>query len=176
MLGSTTCKTMPSVTYALTGSNKWERIYYQQHQGNPENKKIRAPLLEPFELPFLFDRQVLAISAFYAAAKPKWRSAGYLTQVYGNLALESTSVIGASPGTAVDATSTLIRLNTTQLVIFPKLSRNDYYLWFDPVPWLPSVTFGVWQFVGESHDEVMELIDAVKVDVLRVESKLDASN
>jgi hypothetical protein len=166
---------MPEITYELSGSNKWERIYYQQHQGNSENKKIRAPLIEPFELPILFDRYVLAVQTFCSAAKPSWRSAGHLTQVFGNLNLENTSPIGGSPGTAVDAATFWIRLNTTQLIVFPKLSP-DYYLWFDPAPWLPSLAFGVWQFVGESHDEVVELIETVKVDVLRVESKLDAMN
>lgn len=159
--------------YGLSGVNVWEQVYYQQHHGRAYNKKIKAPLVEPFEIPILFDRHVLAISAFYAAAPPRWRTAGYLTQTIGNINLDSSSNVGAASG-AIDASSVRIGLNTTQLVVFPKLSSNDYYLWFDPVPWLPNLTFGVWQFVGSMDDEAMTLIQTVKIDVLRLESKVDS--
>lgn len=164
---------MPEISYELSGSNKWQRIYYQQHQGNLDNKKIRAPLIDPFEIPFLLDRHILAVQTFCSSSKPKWRSAGYLTQVFGNLQLDEGSPIISSPGSALDAKSEFIRLNTTQLVIFPKI-KSDFYLWFDPAPWLPTLAFGLWQFVGESSDPLTELIETVKVDVLRVESKIDA--
>lgn len=164
---------MSQRVYGLSGANVWEQVYYQQHLGNPNNKKIKAPLVEPFEIPILLDRHVLAISAFYAAAPPRWRTAGYLTQTLGNINLGQSDGIG-SPSGAIDASNVRISLNTTQLVIFPKLSSNDYYLWFDPVPWLPNLTFGVWQFVGSMDDEAMTLIQTVKIDVLRLESKVDS--
>lgn len=158
----------------LAGPNKWQRVYYQQHQGNPENKKIKAPLIEPFELPFVFEQHVLAVSTSCSAARPRWRTAGYLIQTYSGVSLED-GAISESPSAGVDATSVRIGLNQLSLVTFPRLS-NQFYLWFDPVPWLPTLALGIWEFKGEQHSESLDLLETIKVDIVRVESKIDALN
>jgi len=159
----------------FTGSNNWQRVYFATFQGNPENRKIKAPLIEPFEIPLLFDQHILAVTATCLSAKPRWRTAGYLKQVYSGLNIEQSGNIFTvnSPTSGVDAASKRIGLNTLELVIFPKLA-NNFYLWFDPVHWLPKLTLGLWEFTGNvSPERIEELVETLKVDVLRVEAKVD---
>lgn len=162
----------------FTGPNKWQRVYFEVKNGEPDNRRIKAPLIEPFEIPLLFSQHILAVTATCITAKPRWRTAGYLKQVYSGVSLESSSTVFTvnSPTSGVDAASKRIGLNTLELVIFPQLA-SDFYLWFDPVYWLPKLTLGIWQFTGEvSPDRLEELIETLKVDVVRVESKIDALN
>ncbi len=35
----------------FTGPNKWQTVYFNQFVGNPSNRKIKAGLIEPFEIP-----------------------------------------------------------------------------------------------------------------------------
>ena len=159
----------------FTGPNKWQRVYFDQLVGDPNNRKIKAGLIEPFEIPLLFSQHVLAINVYSRDVKPRWRTGGYLTQTYSGVTFEQGPISDspASPTYGVDALSKRIGLNTVELVIFPKLS-SDFYLWFDPVPWMPSLALSVWEYQGvETPDRIEELIETVKVDIARVEVKID---
>lgn len=162
----------------FTGTNKWQRVYFEQFVGDKNNYKIKAGLIQPFEIPLLFDQHLLAISASSRDAKPRWRTAGYLTQTYAGIALEGGGVTDtpSTPTYGVDAANKRIGLNTIELVNLPKLSA-DFYLWFDPVHWLPSLTLSIWEYQGiETPDRIEELLETVKIDVARVELKLDSYN
>jgi hypothetical protein len=161
-----------SLNLDLSGTNKWNRIFYQPFQGNPENRKIRAPLIEPFEFPFILQNHVLAIMISSSTAKASWRTAGYLTQTYPSVITGGQILLSESPTSGVDACTKRIGLNTIELVVFPKLA-NQYYLWFDFVPWLPKATLGLWQFIGNQFDATQEVLETIKVDILRVEAKVD---
>lgn len=159
---------MTTQRLSLTGPNNWNLLYLQQHQGNPDNwKKLRLPIVGPIEIPFLLDSHVLAVSVTSSASKPTWKSAGTLVQTYIGV------VLGDGPSAGVDAHKERIALNTTALVNLPKLA-DDFYLWFDPVPWLPSFALGIWEFVGDERDTTQDLLDTLKVDLLRVETKVDS--
>ncbi len=159
----------------FTGPNKWQRVYFQQFVGNPNNRKVKAGLIEPFEIPLLFSQHVLAINCFSRDVKPKWRTAGYLTQTYSGVSFEDSPVSDSptSPTYGVDAANERIGLNTIELLTLPRLAA-DFYLWFDPVPWLPGLTLSIWEYQGtETPDRIEELIETLKVDIARVEIKLD---
>lgn len=159
----------------FTGSGNWDRVYFATFQGNPQNRKISAPLIEPVEIPLLFEKHIFAVNAICMEAKPRWRTAGYLKQVYSGINLEDSPITwsGNSPVAGVDAVSKRIGLNSLELVIFPKLA-NNFYLWFDPVFWLPKLTLGIWEFTGVvTPERIEELVETLKVDVLRVEAKVD---
>lgn len=159
----------------FTGPNKWERVYFQQFQGDTNNYKIKAGLIDPFEIPLLFSQHVLAINAFSIDVKPKWRTAGYLTQTYSGVSLEggSSTSTPASPTLGVDAANKRIGLNTVEMIIFPQLA-SDFYLWFDPVPWLKSLTLSIWEYQGTvTPERLEELVETLKVDIARIEIKID---
>ena len=158
----------------LSGSGKWQRLYYNSYQENPDNRKIRAPLIDPFEFPLTFDNHVLAFTTASSAVRPTWRTAGYLVQTYPGVVLGPDTDIWTvnSPTSGVDAANVRISLNAVQLLVFPRIA-GQYYLWFDPVPWLSKLTIGIWEFVGEQSDDLFERLETIKVDLLRVEAKVD---
>jgi hypothetical protein len=159
----------------FTGPNKWQRVYFNQFVGDPNNRKIKAGLIQPFEIPLLFSQHVLAINVYSRDVKPKWRTGGYLTQTYSGVSFEDSPISDSpsSPTYGVDAESKRIGLNTVELLNLSRLA-NDFYLWFDPVPWMPSLTLSIWEYTGtETPERLEELIETVKVDILRVEYKLD---
>lgn len=166
-----------SLSLELTGPNRWTRVYYQRHEGNPDNRKVRGPYVEPFEIPFVLDNRVLAVTcnASVNEIRPTWRTGGWLTQVYSGLDLMGAgeiTTIGSSPTVAVDAEKVRISLNTVQLVVLPLLAPQ-FYLFFDPVPWLKNLTFGLWEFTGAERDTILEQIEASRVDLARVEFKIN---
>lgn len=162
----------------FTGPNKWQRAYFQQFTGNPDNRKIKAGLINPFEIPLVFSQHVLAINAYSRESKPRWKTAGWLTQTYSGVSFEDGSISGTptTPTMGVDAANKRVGLNTVELIIFPQLS-SDFYLWFDPVPWLSSLTLSIWEYQGiVSPDRIEELVETVKIDLTRIEYKIDMYN
>lgn len=159
------------------GPNKWRRVYFNSFVGDLNNRKIKAPLIPPFELPLIFEHHILAISASYAQAPPRWRTAGYLSQVYSGIDLAEspvTETVG-SPSAGVDAAKVRVGLNVLEMVRFPRLA-SDFYLWFDPVHWLPKLTLGVWEFQGIEPADVEDSLRLARLDLVRIEFKLDALN
>lgn len=158
----------------FTGPNKWRRVFFDTYQGNPANRRIKAPLIEPIEIPLLFDKHLLAIQAIYSQARPRWRTSGYLTQVYAGFDMEGTAVTEtpATPTYGVDAAKQRIGLNTIELVYFPRLA-NDFYLWFDPVHWLPKVTLILWEFQGTVPQTAVEAGESIRNDLIKISLKLD---
>lgn len=149
---------------------RWKRVYFQTHQGDPNNTKIYAPLIAPFEIPLLFNRHILAITVICQNVKPKWRTSGYLNQTYSGINLEEAGNISTvnSPSAGVDAASKRIGINVLQLVMFPRLA-NTFYLWFDPVHWLPKITLSIWEFQGTETDNTQEKI--ANLEALLLESR-----
>jgi hypothetical protein len=167
-----------TLSLELTGSNKWSRLYYERHEGNPENRRIRAPYVEAFEIPFVLQRRVLAVTctAPVNEIRASWHTGGYLTQVYSGIDLMGVSqtipTVGGSPTVAVDGEKKRVGLNSVELVIFPLLAPQ-FYLFFEPVRWLKNLTFGLWEFTGAEHDSVLEQIEASRVDLARIEFKIN---
>lgn len=160
---------------ALVESNAFRLVYLQKHIGDKEKAKIRAPLIEMIELPVTIESRIVITSAVYIAAKPSWRVAGTLFQEVGGVGINAAITYGFGPaGTAVvDVSRRTILLNSTELHIFPKLATEHRYR-FEPVRWLPEVTLGVWEYTGPETDTTEELLQTVKVDLVRIESKLNA--
>lgn len=161
----------------FTGPNKWRRVFANTYQGNPENRKIKAPLLPPIELPLLFDKHLLAIRASYFQAPPRWRTSGYLTQVYTGVDLNESAVTetSANPIYGIDAAKQRIGLNTLEMVYFPRLA-SDFYLWFDPVHWIPKLTIVLWEFQGIIPQTAVEAGESIRNDLVEISLKIDDLN
>jgi hypothetical protein len=160
----------------LTGPNSWQRVYFATHRGDPNNRKYKAPYIDAFEIPLIFEKRVLAVSTSLPLneIKPTWRTAGWLTQVFSRFNLKQLPPFfesANSPTIAVDYVKERITINTVQLVIFPRVVAN-FYLWFDPCPWIKNLSMAIWEFQGD--ESVMdEQIEALRIDVLRAEQKVN---
>ncbi|AFY31605.1 hypothetical protein [Calothrix sp. PCC 7507] len=159
----------------LTALGAWELTYFQKLMGNPQNRRIRAPLLDPVELPYLTDKHVFLVGASWLNAKPSWVRAGYFYQQISGIHIDDTVVfegLGQVPTTEIDGTRRLIKLNAIELVIFPKLT-SDYRLRFEALPWIEQVTLAVWEYRGTETDTTEDLVNAVRAKLETIEFKID---
>lgn len=164
-----------TINLDLTAVGAWELTYYQKLVGNPQNRRIRAPLIDPVELPYLTDKHVFLVGASWLNAKPSWVRAGYFYQQISGIHIDDTVIfegLGQVPSTEIDGTRHLIKLNAIELVIFPKLTSN-YRLRFEALPWIEQVTLGVWEYLGTEIDTTEDLVNAVRAKLETIEFKID---
>ena len=166
---------MSRLQLALTGVGAWELTYFNQVTGNPQNRRLGIPLLEPIEIPYLTDARFFLVGATYLNARPTWRRAGYLYQQIDGIRIDDRVVypgLESIPSTEVDYKRILIQLNTIQLIVFEKLT-DTYRLRFEPLPWIPEISLGIWEYRGTESDTTEDLIQALRTQVQTIDFKID---
>lgn len=152
----------------LQGQGIWNQVY-NEHRNATLVQTAHIPI-PAFEISFLFESHILAVRCLSTTAKAHWRFAGILSQQF-QIGTGGT----ASPLPDVTASQHKSRLNRTELIIFPKLTGN-YQLIFEPAYWLKDARLTIWEYTGIESDTTEELIQTLKVDLIRIESKVDALN
>lgn len=147
-----------------TQSN-WEFGFEGSREAAVVNAKIQPIPL--FEIGYLFDSHILAVRASTENAKPGWKYGGKLRQ---KIQIGSGGAVSALPN--VTAQRVDLDLNDWTLAIFPKF-YSEYQLVYVPPRWFKDVTLKVYQYVGPQSSNLIDLLNEVKSDVLRVESKVD---
>jgi len=115
----------------------------------------------------LFSSSIVAVCTQSYSAKSQWYRCGYLTR--------RVRLPGVGLGFGSDSTDSgdeIIPLNRCTLLQFPK-DLPQYEIFFTPVPWLKDFNFALWEYTGEQGDSTEELIQTLKVDIARLESKID---
>lgn len=164
-----------TINLNLTGLGVWELTYFQRTVGNPANRRVRAPLIDPIELPYLTDKHIFLVGASYLAARPTWSRAGYLYQQVDGIHVDDTVVfqgLGRVPTTEIDNSRFLIRLNTVQLINFPIVSET-FRLRFEAFPWIPEISLAIWEYRGAETDTTEELLQALRAKLETIEFKID---
>lgn len=166
-----------SINLNLTGLGAWELTYFKKFTGNPQNQRYRLPLIDAIEVPYLTDKHLFLVGATYSKAPPTWQRAGYIYQQIDGIRIDDAVIfegLGSNSSTAVDANRQLIRLNTIQFVNFIQLT-DTYRLRFEPLPWIPEITLGIWEYVGTESDSNEELLNAIRAKLETIEFKIDQS-
>jgi hypothetical protein len=165
---------MPT-TFDFQSLGNWRLLYFQRLIGNEAARQVRGiPLIEPIELPISVSSRVLAVSAIYAQAPPTWNLAGYLYQEIQGINLDDSLTwgeMGGSPA-VVDASKRRVQLNATQLFVFPRLASESRFR-FEAAYWMPRLNLGIWEYIGAESDSTADLINAARVDLARIEFKVD---
>ncbi len=159
----------------LNTAGNWRLIYYQTHQGDPAKRKIRAPMIDVIEIPISIPGRILAVGASYIGAPPSWYTAGFFYQEVGGVSLDDTLVfpgVSGGSGAVLDASKRRIVLNTVELHIFERLATEHSYR-FEAMAWIPRIVLGVWEYIGAESDSTEDLLQTVRVDLARVEFKVD---
>jgi hypothetical protein len=153
---------MAGIEFDLTAPDVWEYVY-------DETKTAVQPTPETFisipriSIPILLHGRVIVVGTSSSNAKPNWRFSGTLSQ---------RLVIPALGTGLVDGYKETIRINALSLLVLPALTP-DYRLDIDVFPWIRDLSISIWRYIGPEVDELVQLIETVKVDLIRVESKLD---
>ena len=159
---------------ALAEAGAFRLVYAQKLIGDKRNAEIRAPMIDPIELPVTIASRILIVSAASIKARPSWRVAGTLFQQVGGVGIDDSITYGFGPSGAsvVDVGQRRILLNNTELHVFPKFATEHRFR-FEAVRWLPEVTLGIWEYIGTEADTTEELLQTVKVDLVRIEAKIN---
>lgn len=150
------------MSWEFQDSGNWRLIYWQRHLGDERNRRIKAPLIDPIEIPFGVTSRVLAVGASYLQAPPTWNTAGYFYQYVNRVPLDDSLIFGPNLGAgsaAIDSAKRRIVLNTIELHIFRRLASDHFYR-FEPMRWFPEITLGVWEYTGPEDEDIEESIDA----------------
>lgn len=149
------------------GSNaNWSLVFDELRQATAVTERDFIPI-PAFELGFLFDSPILAVRTISTTAKAKWKFAGEMSC---RLRLGSGGATSSLP--TVTAAKRSLRLNRAELHRF--ISYTQYYeLLVEPAYWLQDLRLTIWQYKGAIGDTTEELIETIKIDVLRVEGKID---
>lgn len=151
----------------LGNTAAWLQVYDEARIVVYQNPLSYTPL-PAFEIPFLFDKRILAVKNSSVTAKSYWQNAGSLVQ---RLQLGAGGTASNLP--IAEFSRRKLRFNRTELFIFPQYSEHYELVHVAPY-WVEDMRLTIWQYVGQDSDTVEELLDTIKVDVARIEFKIDS--
>lgn len=147
------------------GVENWAPVYNQTKNAIWLNSTTYTPIPK-FQLPFILNSPYLLVEASNIDAKPWWYLGARIQQII------SVGVVPETAGTG------LIRIpvNRPKLVSFPRYT-DDYLLRVEIPPWFDRMKISVWEYTGPISDTTEELIiersDVIRVDLTRIETKID---
>lgn len=154
---------METLNLDLGNAANWNEVYNQIFSVSKLGGDTYIPIA-PIEIPYLFETRVLALTVFSVSAQKNWWLAGYVEQVVltAGLALNEAQL-----------QSKKIPLRKTSLIISPAIS-SVYKLVFRPVYWVEDVQLIAFEYTGPYGAPSEEAIDLARIDLLRVEAKINA--
>lgn len=158
---------MGSLILNLTDQANWLQVYDASREVTNRTAISYTPL-PPLEIPFLFDKRILSIKVTSTTAKPYWKHGGVITQRFRIGSGGSASVLPIA-----DFTRRKLHLHRTELFIFPQYTEN-YQLLLDAPYWVEDLRLTIWEYTGPEADSTDELVELTRIDVLRVEAKVNA--
>jgi hypothetical protein len=99
-----------------------------------------------------------------------WKTGGWVSRQARQTSLsEDLSIL-------TDA-SRRIGLNSTTLIDYTQSPQSSSYaLSYKPPVWLQDVNLAVYEYIGPFDDSILDEIGALKIDLLRIETKINALN
>lgn len=161
-----------ALIYAPNTSTNW-RLAYQDIRhatnGSVYGRKFTFSI-ESWVLPVLFEAPILAISCKSVGAAGGWKTGGWVSRQARQTSLsEDLSIL-------TDA-SRRIGLNSTTLIDYTQSPQSSSYaLSYKPPVWLQDVNLAVYEYIGPFDDSILDEIGALKIDLLRIETKINALN
>lgn len=150
----------------LTGVGNWSQVYDESRTAVLMAPDAYIPI-PAFEVGVLIESPILAVRAFCQSAKPTWRFGGLLIQRF-----QIGTGGAASPLPLAEASDRALRVNRTQLIVFPKLTAN-YELLFTCPYWFPDCRLTVWEYSGVNSDTTEKLLELIQIDLNTIEVKID---
>lgn len=158
---------MQDLILDLSNQANFLQVYDVLREVQPAGNGYSMPI-PAFEIPFLFSRPVLAVKAFSQSARSYWKHGGTLTQ-----RIQLGSGGSASTLPIVENNRRSLRLGRTELCYFPMIA-SQYELLLECPHWLDDVRVTIWEYVGPITTEQKQLLELVRIDVLRTEAKVTA--
>lgn len=165
----------------VTGSEKWNLSYTTAKQAPEDRVKFRSRykrLIDPFDIPVTFASHIIAVGTRYLKAPATWYNAGQLVQVATGATINDPDAWDAGyTGTEpIIISRKNVRLNQSLEIFFMQPVGSELRLGFNPRPWIPEFSMGVYEFLGSTLDTTEEMIEAARAQLTTVEAKVDVIN
>lgn len=154
---------------AFTDGSLWQRVYNQQFYADFEGRSRFRPI-PPVNLPVLLHSPVIAVATDSQEALTHW---------WLGIRLKMRIAVPGSEFDELEVHEARCQVNRGQLIRFPPIAP-EYTLRIEFPWWHSEMRVTVWEFLGEQMDSTEALVvdqtDAIRVDLARIEAKIDQSN
>jgi hypothetical protein len=159
-----------ALIYAPNTSTNW-RLAYQDIRhatnGTVYNRKFTYSIKE-WVIPVLFEAPILAVSCKSVAAAPGWQTGGWISRQERQTSLSEDLAI-------LTDSSRRVGLHTSTLIDYTQLPQtSSYALKYKPPVWLQDVNLTIYEYTGPFDDTILDELGALKIDLLRIETKINA--
>lgn len=151
----------------LADASSWQQIYNETFVGEPTNIRPGWFPIPAFVVPILLHSPYVAIAASSDDAASNWRFGFFARQFISPAAVG----VGSLESYAVKAF-----LNRAVIAKF-KMFSAQYQLRIEIPWWHKSMSVAIWEYVGPIDDTSDKLVrdttDVIRIDLLRIEQKID---
>lgn len=155
-------------TLQLRDSVNWGTPYQTLRRANLYGSTGLFFPIPAFQIPIQFESPILAIVAESQEALSHWRLGCRVRQMF-NADIAALEVTGTQRAVLLNRGPTLIH--------FPRYAQQ-YRLEVSVPRWHKEMSLTIWEYIGPITDTieqtVLEQSDLVRVDLLRIEAKIDA--
>lgn len=167
-----------SLDIDVSGVGKWELAFVATAAAGPDKVRFRSRynrLIEPFDIPIIFDTHVLAVAASYGAAPHTWFNCADLVHIATGATIDDPEIWNETTGAeAIVIERKRLRLNQSlELFVFQQAS-TDLRLTMSPMPWIPEFSFGIYAFRGDATIALEEKLDSARAQLVTIEAKIDS--
>ncbi|MEQ9671313.1 hypothetical protein [Coleofasciculus sp. G2-EDA-02] len=165
----------------VTGSGKWNLTYTVAKQASEDRKKFNSRykrLIDPFDIPIIFESHVIAVATRYLNAPTTWYNAGQLIQLAIGATINDPDAWGEGYGESepIIISRKNVRLNQSLEIFFMEPVGSELRLGFNPRPWIPEFSMGIYEFLGTTFDTTEEMIEATRAQLTTMEAKINVIN
>lgn len=151
----------------LDSAQLWEQRYVTHRFGAARPTGRGFVPLPPFKIPLLIESPIIAVRATSEEAGGSWKLGAWCDRVIPT----SSQVIAIAQ---ISAERNPLGLGKTTLLDFSQNPVDSYQLQIEPPYWMPDLRIEVWEYVGAIGDTLADDLDVARVDLVRIEAKLDA--
>lgn len=157
-----------SESLQLQPSSSWAAPYQTMRRANLYGGTGLFFPIPSFQIPIQFESPILAIIAENQDALAHWRLGCRVRQLF-NADIAALEVSGTQRAVLLNRGPTLIQ--------FPRYAQQ-YRLEVDVPKWHKELSLTIWEYIGPITNSTEQLLseqsDLIRVDLLRIESKIDA--
>lgn len=154
-----------TISADLQNANNWELVFNITKDAEYTSTATHKAIPE-IVVPTYLSSSLIATFAESNNVSPSWYTAGYLTRF-----ISIGLTVGNNQNTKIGI-SKRVPLREASVIQFDTFNEN-YKLVFRPYKGLDNVSFTLWKYIGEIVDSTEDQIDLARIDVLRLEKKIN---
>jgi hypothetical protein len=151
----------------LDSASLWEQRYVTHKYGAARPTGRGFVPIAPFKIPLLLESPIVAVRASSEDGGKDWKLACWCDRI-----IPTSSPVAAIAQISADRNP--LGMNKTTLLDYTANPVENYQLQLEPPYWMPDLRVEVWEFVGAIGDTLADDLDVARVDLVRIEAKIDA--